>query len=252
MLCSGNCNHGDIPFLHHVAPDRLLGFGYGLIKQGNDYYYARSNGALVVDQVYWISASKLNGYDLQAGNYTFDEEGRIQFQSEKNGFYSENGAWYYYENDALCYAGLVYFDGTDGENGTNGGQMGPTEGRPGWYYINSSGKLVTDCDYWISKNNGHMKNGSYSFDEYGTMYEKVVEMKNGFYFEDGSWYYYENDAKCYAGLIWCDGPNGDNPGYYYVNSSGRLITGCSYWISKNNGLMKNKSYTFDADGKMIL
>jgi hypothetical protein len=75
--------------------------------------------------------------------------------------------------------------------------------------------------------------------------------KNGFYFENGAWYYYVNDQLNYAGLIWCDGPEGNAPGYYYVNSQCKLMTGCTYWISKTNGLMKEQSYTFDEKGKMV-
>ena len=37
-----------------------------------------------------------------------------------------------------------------------------------------------------------------------------------------------------------------------TKASGEVIHGKKYWISKTNGLMKEGSYTFADDGKMIL
>ena len=219
----------------------------GLFKEGNYYYYARSSGALVVNQSYWVSGSKLNGLDLAQGTYTFDGEGRIVFAEDKNGFYFENGGWYYYVDNQLNYAGLIWCDGPEGND-------------PGYYYINSSCKLVTGCDYWISKNNGHMKNMTYSFDENGTMYTKDVVLKEGVYAEDGSLYYYVEGARYYAGLIKYTGDLHNSDGsvtagvykdvYIYVNTVGEVKNNCTYWISKTNDLMPGMSYNFDANGIM--
>ena len=213
----------------------------GLVEIDGKFYYARSSGALVIGQDYWIS--KTNGLThegeaIKAGSYTFDETGVLVFKVPRNGFYYEGDGWYYYVNDAKNYAGLIWCDGPEGND-------------PGYYYINSKAKLITDCTYWISKNNGHMKNNAYCFDANGTMYTPVVEVKNGFYYETDGWYYYVDGAKNYAGLIWCDGPEGNDPGYYYVNSKCKLITDCTYYISKNNGYMGNQNYTFDVNGKMV-
>jgi hypothetical protein len=49
-----------------------------------------------------------------------------------------------------------------------------------------------------------------------------------------------------AGLIQIDGD------YYYVKSSGELVTGASYYVTKTNDLMPSGPYTFGDDGKMIL
>ena len=49
----------------------------------------------------------------------------------------------------------------------------------------------------------------------------------------------------YAGLIETDGD------YYYVRTSGEVVHGRSYWITKTNGLMPEGSYPFDEDGKML-
>ena len=61
--------------------------------------------------------------------------------SDKSGFFEENGAWYYYENGSPCYKGLYWFDGADSGFAEHW-QPGPTADNPGYYYINSSGKLM--------------------------------------------------------------------------------------------------------------
>ena len=63
--------------------------------------------------------------------------------------------------------------------------------------------------------------------------------------DDDTWYYYVDGVKTYAGLIIIDGY------YYYVDSKCMVKHDCSYWISKNNGYMKNGSYTFDAEGRIV-
>ena len=58
-------------------------------------------------------------------------------------------------------------------------------------------------------------------------------------------YYYVNGVKTYAGLIEIDGD------FYYVNSKFEVIHGRNYFISKTNGLMEQKTYYFDAEGKLV-
>ena len=131
----------------------------GLVEIDGKFYYARSSGALVVGQDYWVSKTNglsYKGEAIKAGSYTFGEDGAIIFVEIKNGFYYEDGCWYYYVDDVKNYAGLIWCDGPEGND-------------PGYYYVNSKCQLVTDCTYWISKNNGYMKNGNYTFDAEGKM-----------------------------------------------------------------------------------
>ena len=88
---------------------------------------------------------------------------------------------------------------------------------------------------------------SYEFGEDGKMLkpEPKDTNKDGIVAENGTMFYYKNGVKTYAGLIEIDGS------YYYVKTSGEVIHGKRYWISKTNGLMKEGSYTFGADGKMV-
>ena len=106
--------------------------------------------------------------------------------------------------------------------------------------------MVHGRNYWITKTNGLMGERSYQFAEDGKMINPEIKnlSKNGIVAEDGSLYYYKDGVHYYAGLIEIDGS------YYYVRTSGEVVHGCNYWITKTNGLMPEKSYTFGADGKM--
>ena len=39
--------------------------------------------------------------------------------------------------------------------------------------------------------------------------------------------------------------------YYYARTSGEIVCGRGYWISKTNDLLPQGYYTFGADGKMV-
>lgn len=81
----------------------------------------------------------------------------------------------------------------------------------------------------------------YTLDEQG----RIVELNNGIVKEDGKLFYYENGNKTYAGLIFIEGE------YYYARSNGQLAADCVYWITKNNDLLPQGYYLFDADGKLV-
>ncbi|MCH5184381.1 MAG: hypothetical protein J1E00_09425, partial [Oscillospiraceae bacterium] len=50
-----------------------------LIQIDGDYYYVRSNGALVVSQTYWVT--KTNGL-LPEGSYEFGADGKMVLPEE--------------------------------------------------------------------------------------------------------------------------------------------------------------------------
>lgn len=198
----------------------------GLIKLNGDYYYANSKGKLIVSQSYYCS--RTNGL-MEEGTYKFDENGKMIIEpSGQNGIVAENGSLYYYVDGKLTYAGLIEIDGS-------------------YYYVKTSGEVVHGKKYWISRTNDLMPEGSYTFADDGKMLDPKIKdtAKNGIIAEDGSLYYYKDGFRYYAGLIEIDGS------YYYVKTSGEVIHGRSYWISKTNGLMAEGSYTFADDGKMI-
>ena len=199
---------------------------YGMFFMNGYYYYADRTGKLITDRSYWCSRN--NGL-MEEGAYTFDEEGRMILPNEnKNGIYEEDGSLFYYVDGERTYAGLIEIDGD-------------------YYYVRTGGEVVHNRSYWITKTNDLMKQGAYEFAEDGKMIiEEPTEPKNGIYEEDGSFYYYVNDVRTYAGLIEIDGA------YYYVKTSGEVVHSRSYWITKTNDLMPEAAYDFDDEGKMII
>lgn len=193
----------------------------GMIKIGDDYYYANSKGQLIVNQTYYCS--RTNGL-MEEGIYAFDAEGKlIQGATDKNGIVKDDdGVLRYYVNGKVTYVGLIAIDGD-------------------LYYVRSNGEVVTNCVYWITWTHGLMEAGYYTFDENGKL---TGTPKNGIVEEDGVLHYYVNGTLTYAGLI----KIGDD--YYYVNSKCEVVRDCDYYISWTHDLMPQGRYHFDADGKL--
>ena len=193
----------------------------GMIKIGDDYYYANSKGQLIVNQTYYCS--RTNGL-MEEGIYAFDAEGKlIQGATDKNGIVKDDdGVLRYYVNGKVTYVGLIEIDGD-------------------FYYVRSNGEVVTNCVYWITWTHGLMEAGYYTFDENGKL---TGTPKNGIVEEDGVLHYYVNGTLTYAGLI----KIGDD--YYYVNSKCEVVRDCDYYISWTHDLMPQGRYHFDADGKL--
>ena len=105
----------------------------GMIKDGDDVYYVEANGAVKTGR---YAPVNLNGY--AKGVYNFGTDGKMLKNAVVNG--------YYYNEDGLClsYLGLKLVDGA-------------------YYYVNDNGKVVADCDYYISRTNGLLKAGKYTF-----------------------------------------------------------------------------------------
>ncbi len=189
------------------------------------YYYARPNTYLATGVHYNVN---MDGTSNEI--FMFSDEG--EWISDYSGFYTYNGALYLMqEGVTVQHAGLIEIDGA-------------------YYYINSSNKVVNNCDYYVSNPNGLIAKGYYHFDVDGKMVvdeeEPEEEVKNGLYEEDGSLYYYVNGIKSHAGLVEIDGA------YYYINSSCKAVRDCDYYVSNTNDLMSKGYYHFDVDGKMVI
>ena len=193
----------------------------GMFRLDGNYYYAKADGALIVNQT--CHCRRMGDSGLPEGTYSFDADGKL-----KNGIIAENDSLYYYKDGVRYYAGLIEIDGS-------------------YYYVRTSGEVVHGCSHWITKTNGLMSERSYTFDDDGRMTDPEIQnpAKDGIVAEDGSLYYYRDGVRYYAGLIEIDGS------YYYVRTSGEVVHGRNYWITKTNGLMGERSYQFAEDGKMI-
>ena len=194
----------------------------GMIKIGDDYYYANSKGKLIVNQTYYCS--RMNGL-MEEGTYAFDAAGKlIPGATDKNGIIrDDDGVLRYYVNGKVTYVGLIKIDGD-------------------FYYVRSSGEVVAGCVYYITWTHGLKDPGYYTFDKNGKL---IGAPKNGIVKdEDGVLRYYVNGKLTYAGLIEI---NGD---YYYVNSKCEVVHDCDYYITWTHDLKPQGRYHFDADGKM--
>ncbi len=229
----------------------------GLMLIDGDYYYARTYGQLVVNATYWITK---NNDLLPCANYTFGADGKMlnppvvnpdpepdpdptpDPEPEKNGIVSDNGKMWWYVDGVKTYGGLMLIDGD-------------------YYYARSSGEILTNCTYWITKTNDLLPAANYTFGADGKMLNPPVvnpdpepdpdptpdpePEKNGIVSEDGKLWWYVDGVKTYGGLMLIDGD------YYYARTSGEIVTSRTYWITKTNDLLPAANYTFGADGKML-
>ena len=121
----------------------------GLIKIGDDYYYAKTGGVIVTSQTYWVT---VNNDLLPCGYYDFDADGKIIFSSadggsdeEKlNGIVEEDGGLYYYVDGVRTRAGLIKI-GDD------------------YYYAKTGGIIVTSQTYYVTLNNDLLPCANYEF-----------------------------------------------------------------------------------------
>ena len=189
----------------------------GLVEVDGSYYYIASDLKTVKNCTYYVTKTN----DLKpAGYYTFDADGKMII---KNGMVEENGDLYYYVDGAKTAAGLIEWEGD-------------------YYYIASNLKAVKGARHYIfaDKANGLKAAGWYWFNADGTMFLEGIREENG------TKYYYKDGVKNYAGLIEISGE------YYYVKSDCSVVCDRSYYVTKSNGLMPSATYTFDADGKMVI
>ena len=122
----------------------------GLVKIDGDYYYVKSDCTVVCGRSYYVTKTN----DLMPNaTYIFDEDGKMVI---KNGIYREklgNGneyLFYYVNNVRQVNTGLVQLD--DGS----------------YIYVRSGANLAVG-DYYVTKTNGLLPKGIYSFGDDGKM-----------------------------------------------------------------------------------
>lgn len=202
----------------------------GLIEIDGDLYYVRINGELAHGTVYWIT--KTNGL-LPQGNYVFDADGKM-IEAEgtdagKNGLIrDEDGVLRFYRIGYCTFEGLISVDGE-------------------YYYITENGSAAANGRIWVSKTNGCLPEGWYTFGADGCMTDVPEKdtSKQGIVVEKNGYAYYENGYRIYAGLIFADGS------YYYVGTDGYLVCGRRSWVALTNDLLPEGMYFFDESGKLV-
>ena len=185
------------------------------------YYYFGEDGKAVKNGNYKVD--KNNDLPLPAYQYCFDADGVIIHDDDtsKNGICPGDGSKYYYVDGVKVGEGLICVDGA-------------------FYYARTStGEIVRNCDYWISKTNGYkIEARTYHFDPDGKM---VID---GFVDINGGTYYFVK-GECAKGLT----KIGED--YYFFNAgSGMMYKDANMWVPANDYGVEPGMHYFGADGKM--
>ena len=186
---------------------------YGLVKIGEDYYFALMNGKLITSQVYYAWETYC---DLPTGNYEFGADGKML-----QGIVEKADGYYYYVN------------------GKAGREYGLLEINGDYYFVLMNGKLITSQVYYAWETYCDLPTGNYEFGADGKMLQGVVEKTDGYY------YYTNGKAGREHGLI----KVGED--YYFVLMNGKLITNQVYYAWETYCDLPKASYEFGADGKML-
>ena len=192
----------------------------GLVQVGEDYYYFigdvdNGGNKMATGDIY--ASRNTTDFDMVvSGVYTFGEDGKL---CKNEGIVDLR----YYENYRLMIGN------------------GLTKVGDNFIYVDSKGALIVDAEFYVPANELGVASGLYTFDENGYLVNPVSTDKDGVYYENGAWYYYENGKlACGKGLISVDtiwhGENAENAysGYIYVRSSGVLATGTYYITNVSN------------------
>ena len=205
--------------------------------EGERYYFGQD--FYMYTGVRFIPVNRNNSAEGQRV-YKFADDGKLldDMLSATGIFESDVEGMYYVENGKTAYGGLMLIDGA-------------------YYYARTSGEIVCGKDYGVTKTNDLLPKETYTFGADGKMINPpVVEpeqpdvpeipgVKNGIVSEDGKLWWYVNGVKTYGGIILVDGD------YYYARTSGEIVCGKDYGVTKTNDLLPKATYTFGADGKMI-
>ena len=211
----------------------------GLVQVGEDYYYFigdvdNGGNKMATGDIY--ANRNTTDFDMVPGGvYTFSEDGKL---CKNEGIVDLR----YYENYRLMLGnGLTKV----GEN---------------YIYVNSKGELIVDAEYYVPGNDLGIASGIYTFDENGFMIQPVSTDKDGVYFENDAWYYYESGEKQYGlGLIgvskywyYPDGTRFGTTATIYVRSNGQLATGEYYVTNVDNydfgGVASGTKMIFSEEG----
>ncbi|MBR4030729.1 MAG: phosphodiester glycosidase family protein [Clostridia bacterium] len=209
---------------------------YKLVNYEGDYYFIDAGHRLAINREIYLNNKFVSGHTfadgapLPAGNYSFDEEGKMVIRQGLIGDYL------YINNARLnCYQLVNYEDN--------------------FYFINDGHKIAKDCRLYLInrfvsgftyEDGTPLAEGYYTFDGEGKMVGK-----NGIIGD----YFYRNGIRLNAyQLVEYDG------NFYFINDGNKIAKNIKLWLSSKfvagktyaDGSMVEVGYhTFDEDGKMI-
>ena len=203
-----------------------------LIAFKGSYYFIGEDGKYVVSTTVHLDEALVAGTDLAAGDYAFDEAGKLIIPEPvviKNGP-NEDGYFYLDDvqqepNQLLVYEGSYYFIGADGKYAAG------TTVYLGEEYVADTG----------------LPAGNYEFDETGKMIIKAEDVKNG---PDADGYFYRNNVRQAANqLVEFEGS------YYFIGSNAKYVVGTTAYVGEEHTAaigMPGGYYDFDEAGKMVM
>jgi len=251
----------------------------GLTKVGDDYYFVAANGRCATG-VYYAWATNC---DLPCGEYEFAADGKMTqgiVVTDSGTYYYTNGKkggklagltkigddYYFVASNGRCATGVyncwatncdlptgTYEFGPDGKMlhgliqkddsiycyvyGKLGGNAGLVKLDDGYYFVANNGRVATG-KYNCWKTLCDLPIGTYEFGPDGKMYDGFVTKSDGIY-------YYVNGKLGRVGLNYIDGY------YYFVATNGRLVTNKDFFVWETNGLLLEKTYTFNELGQIV-
>lgn len=239
-------------------------------------YFFNSSGALITTG--WISQGGKNYYIIDNVKQTgwIDVGGKRYYLDpntgeRKSGWIWDNDsvAWYYLNAGGVMQTGWVW-------------------SVDAWYYLDSDGKmhkgwLDEGGNRYYLNNSGQMLKGeqtidgqTYTFNSSGVLVSNSSSNRNGWAFENGHWYYYQNGARQtgwrWVGSAWyymdgsgvmLTGWHWISDGWYYLNSSGAMLTGWQrldgawYYMNSSGAMLTgwhwigNAWYYMNSSGVML-
>lgn len=207
------------------ATNGLITWHPGLVESEGEYYYfigdEVNGGNIMATGDVYIARNSSELTVTISGVYTFADDGKL---CKYDGITKmADGTLRYYENYQLMAGKGLIKVGED------------------YYYVRSNGELVVGTSYWVADVNEYtdIATGMYEFDADGKLIIPVPDpVKDGIYYENGAWYYYENGVIGYnKGLIetdksWYNSGDVILSGHFtiYVRSGGQLATG-EYYVT---------------------
>ena len=201
-----------------------------LIEFEGSYYFIREDGKYAVSENLYLSEEILAGTGLPAGEYEFDETGKMIIPEPpvKNG---PNEDGYFYLDDVRQEPNqLIAFEGS-------------------YYFIREDGKYAVSESLYLSEEvleGTNLPAGEYEFDETGKMVIPEIPVKNG---PDEDGYFYLNNVRQAANqLIEFEGD------YYFTGADGKYVVSANIYLGLEYMVpigMAGGYYDFDEAGKLI-
>ena len=159
----------------------------------------------------------------------------------KNGWFKENGKWYYYKNDTAATSwqkvkGKWYYMDKNGVM-----QTGWVKVKGTWYYLSASGAMVTgwkkiNSKWYYFSASGAMQTGWKKINNKWYYFNASGAMQTGWKKINNKWYYFNASGAMKTGWL------KDNGKWYYLDTNGAMVTGTK--------TINGKRYIFSKSGVM--